>query len=57
MLLMSELNYGDKVVVRYTGRELAAMQIERLSRAPVAAPVPEPTDTPLPPELPLPPLE
>jgi hypothetical protein len=30
----SDLNYGDKVIVRYAGQDLLAIQIERLAQAP-----------------------
>jgi hypothetical protein len=32
-LVISDLNYGDKVVVRYIGRDLVAREVERISRA------------------------
>ncbi|HVO32883.1 MAG TPA: hypothetical protein VMU17_03150 [Elusimicrobiota bacterium] len=56
-IAVPDLNYGDKVVVRYSGKELQAVQIERLSKAPPAIPAAPPTDETPPPEPPLPPLQ
>jgi len=46
-----DLQYGDRVAVRYVGRELVAKQIERLAKAPgapAAAPAPPPAPEPVP---------
>ncbi len=37
-MTMDDLEYGDKVVVRYQGRDLMAVEIERLLKAPRAVP-------------------
>lgn len=44
-LSISDLNYGDKIVVRYVGRDLIAREVERISKAAPSdnpAPAPQP---------------